>query len=579
MAAVAAAYGNALRNGFVWDDLNLIVANPAIKSWREVPKLPFSVLLPAAEYYRPVQALTFLLDYHLWGLWPAGFHLTSIAVHGAVSVLLYSFVVRLFADWRAALAAALLFAVHPIHTEAVTYVSGRTDPLAALFMLAALSWMLEPRRPLLAAAAFAIALLSRESATVLVLLVPLVLVAASRADTNLRGRGREIVARCLPFLAVVAAYGVVRSIVVERVITRETSGLSLGARLLTLPEVVVTYLGLVVAPIHLHMERSLPPASLGDPRTWGALAVLVAFGAAVVALRRSAGPVSFGVAWFAVALLPVANIVPLATFLAEHWLYVPSMGLFLAAGWTIVHAAPRGRSAFVILVLLSIAYGARTARRNADWLDERTLLESTLEFAPDSARVHANLGRVYLAAGDVARAKIALARAVELEPSHVRSYDAYNQLGVIAQREGRPEDAIHYYRQAIELNERPAAAYTNLASALGELGRPDEARQALEAALVADPNLAVAHLNLGNTYAVAGDLGAARKEFERAIELDPDLALAYVNLGRVHLIERRAGQAEQAFRRALDLEPDSQRARSGLESALAMRREAQANPH
>ena len=576
VAAVAAAYGNTLRNGFVWDDLGLVVDNPAIKSWREAPRLPFRALLPSAEYFRPVQALTFLVDYHLWGLRPAGFHLTNIVLHGAVSVLLYRLVARLFGSWHVGLATALLFAVHPVHTEAVAYVSGRTDPLAAMFMLAALLWTLEPRRPLLAAGAFALALLSRESSIVLLLLVPLVLVAAGRADRRAAGHGREIVARCVPFVAVAAAYGILRSLVVGRVVTREMSVLSLGARLLTLPEVVLTYLGLLVAPIHLHMERSLSPASPADPRTWAALAVLLAVGAASWALRRSAWPLAFGLAWFALALLPVSNVVPLATFLAEHWLYVPSMGLFLGVCWALTHAAPGRRSRLAILALLVAVYGARTARRNADWRDERTFLESTLEFAPNSARVHANLGRVYLAAGDVARAKVALARALELEPDHVRAYDAHLQLGLIAQQEGHYEDAMRHYRRAIDLNARPAGAYVNLASALQELGRVEEARRALEAALVADPSLAIAHLNLGNMHAIAGDLAAARASFERAIELDPDLALAHEHLGRVHLIEGRAAPAEREFRRALDLNPDSVRARSGLQDALSMR---QPNPH
>jgi Tfp pilus assembly protein PilF len=398
-----------------------------------------------------------------------------------------------------------------------------------------------------------------------------VLLAASRAGPGAGERGWAIVARCVPFIAVAVGYGILRSLVVARAVTRETSVLSLGARLLTLPEVVVTYLGLLVAPVHLHMERSLSPASPGEPGTWAALVLLLAAGAAAIVLRRSAWPVAFGIAWFAVALLPVSNVVPLATFLAEHWLYVPSIGLFLAAGWTLTRVGPARRTRLAMLALLVAVYGARTVRRNADWRDERTLLETTLDFAPNSARVHANLGRVYLAAGDVPRAKAALARAVELEPDHVRAYDANVQLGLIAQHERRYEEAMRHYRRAIDLNARPAGAYVNLASLLQEVGRVEEARQALEAALVADPSFAVAHLNLGNMEAVAGDLAAARASFERAIELDPELALAHENLGRVHLIERRPALAEREFRRALELNPDSARARTGLQAALGMR--------
>ena len=146
-------------------------------------------------------------------------------------------------------------------------------------------------------------------------------------------------------------------------------------------------------------------------------------------------------------------------------------------------------------------------------------------------------------------------------------------LGLIAQREGRYDDALGAYRRAIELNARPAAAWTNLASVLQQLGRVEEARRALDAALEADPRFAIAHMNLGNLEAGAGDFRAARQEYERAIDLDPNYAPAYRNLGRVALFEHRPDLAEPAFRAALRLEPESAAAREGLEAALAMQRE------
>ena len=225
----------------------------------------------------------------------------------------------------------------------------------------------------------------------------------------------------------------------------------------------------------------------------------------------------------------------------------------------------------LLLIVALQAYGARTVRRNMDWRDERTLLEATLRYAPGSARVHSNLGRVYYAAGDVARAKAALARAVELEPDHVRTSDAHNLLGIIAQREGRLEEAVRHYERAIALNARPAAAYTNLASVLQELGRPEDARHMLEAALRMDPTQPIAHMNLGNLAFAAGDLAAAERAYAQAIALDPDYAPAHRNLGRLYLAQRRPDLAERAFRHALALEPDSEIARRGLESALRMR--------
>ena len=428
--------------------------------------------------------------------------------------------------------AALLFAVHPVHAEAITYISQRSDPLAASFMLAALLWAVDGRM-VAAPIAFALALLSRESAAILLLLLPMVLLAVGPIPGDVRSRVRSVLRRWLPFAVVGALYVVARSLVVPRIVPREETTLSLASRLLTLPEVVRTYLGLLVAPVDLYMERNLAPASAGDPATWTAAGIVFALGAAALAVRRSAWPVTFGVLWFAVALLPVANIVPLPTFVAEHWLYVPSMGLFLAAGWILVNVVARGRTRIavpVLLVLLTI-YGARTIRRNADWRDEQTFFEATLRHAPSSAVVHGRLGRAYLASGEIGKARTALTCAVEMQPDHVRSSDAYTLLGMIAEREGRPEEAIRLHRRAIELNAHPAAAYTNLASVLQGLGRWDEAHDALQAALRADPTLVVAHVNLGNLLAQVGENAGALHAYERAIELDSSYALAYRNLG------------------------------------------------
>ena len=571
MATVAVVYANALLNGFVWDDGSVIVGNPAIKSWRRVPGLLSEVVLPGAYYYRPVQSLSFLADYYVWGLWPAGFHLTNVVLHAVVAVLFYRLAARLVGDWRTALVAALLFAVHPLHAEAITYVSQRSDPLAAMFMLTALLWALDGRR-IAAPLAFALALLSRESAAILLLLLPMVLLVASSDSGDLMTRVRSVVWRWVPFAVVGGLYVVARSLVVSRIAPREETTLSLATRLLTLPEVILTYLQLLIAPVDLHMERNLAPASVGDPTTWIAAAVVVAIGAAAVAVRSYAWPVTAGIVWFAIALLPVANIVPLPTFVAEHWVYVPSMGLFLAAGWVLVNVVARRRATVAVptLLVLVLLYGARTVRRNADWRDERTFFEATLRYAPTSALVHGNLGRVYFESGEIEKAKSALARAVEIEPSHVRSSDAYNLLGMIAQSEGHPEEAIRLYRRAIEINARPAEAYTNLASVLLDLGRVDEARGALEAALHADPTLPVAHVNLGNILVQAGNIAGALREYQRAIQFDPSYPLAHRNLGRLYLLQGRPELAEAEFRAALSLEPDSVSARQGLEAALGM---------
>jgi hypothetical protein len=150
VAVTLLVYSGALQNGFVWDDDVLVVHNSEIRSLAGVPGLFARDTLPGRElgdYYRPLQTLSYAVDYQLWGLDPFGFHLTSVLIHAAAALLLYRLAARLLGAREPALAAALLWAVHPVHTEAVTYVSGRSDPLAAALMLASLLLFARGREP------------------------------------------------------------------------------------------------------------------------------------------------------------------------------------------------------------------------------------------------------------------------------------------------------------------------------------------------------------------------------------------------------------------------------------------------
>jgi Flp pilus assembly protein TadD len=582
VAAALAAYANTLRNGFVWDDVNLVVGNPLIKSVAEIGSLLTSPLQMNTQYFRPVQGLTFALDYQLFGSAPAGFHLTSTLVHAGVGVLLYLFAARLFADGVAALAAALLFVVHPVHTEAVTYVSGRSDPLAALFLLAALWWFLEPSRPVLSLVAFLLALLSRETTMGLVPLVVLVDVAdARRRGEVLSGTwGRRITRRYVPYVGVLGLYLVMRWLVVRGIdVTNETAALPLATRLLTIPKVVLQYVGLLVFPRDLHMERNaVPVSSPADPAVLSSMAILALAAWAVVRWRRSMWPVAFGCAWFALALLPVANVAPLSTFMAEHWLYVPSMGLFIAAGWGLGRLAARaGRAAAIAaLAVLVLAYGIRTAVRNVDWRDERSIYEATLRLVPGSARVHSNLGRVHWMTGDKERARQEFDHAITLAPNDWQTADAHNYRGLIYQQEGRHQEAFQEFSRAIELNRRSPHAYVNLATTLQALGRMDDARKALESALVLDPRQASAHVNLGNMLFNAGDLANAREHYLRALALNPENPEAHNNLGSVYFNQGRPDLAEREYRASLGLNPNQPMVQQNLGVAVRAQQAAAA---
>lgn len=599
--AALLVYLDALWNELLWDDLVLVVNNPAIKQWAGLPALFRSDLFPAgmrSHYYRPLQALSYLLDYQIWGLNPFGFHLTSILLHAGVAVLLYRLGVALLDDARAALIAALLFAVHPIHTEAVTYVSGRSDPLAAAAMLIALLSFVRDRRPalsgwrLLSLAAFFLALLAREAAMALVLLIPLADRAVTRpGDPPSAPAWRRVTFGYLPYALVLAVYLWLRSAAVGAAwVPTATAQVAWPLRLLTMLKVVVAYLSLLLVPVNQHMERVVrPAASVLDPFVLGAAIVVGAALVAAVSCRRLARPVAIGAAWFGLALLPVANLVPLSTFMAEHWLYVPSMGMFLAAGWAVARGmAGAGEPVLRIgLLVVLAAYGGLTMRRNLDWKDGVTFYQATLRQAPSSVRAWTNLGHAYQESGQMEAAKAAYGRALNLRPEAADERavrfdadlaDPHNNLGNIYRAQGQYEAALQEFQQALALNPAHSSAYNNLGLTLAAMGRFAEARRAVEAALRLDPGSAAAHSNLGNQYFRLDDLARAQVEYLAAIRLNPDYAEAYNNLGSVYFRLGNPALAEEAYRQALRLNPGLDEVRRNLEVVLRSRDASAGSP-
>ena len=596
VAATVVVYLNSLQNAFVWDDQYLIVENPQIKQWQALPALFSSDLFPRvmlSHYYRPLQALSNLLDYRIWGLRPLGFHLTSTGVHAVTAVLFYWLVSTLLGDPRAALIAALLFAVHPVHTEAVTYISGRSDPLAGCCMLVALLCFLRPGRGssgwwhVAAACAFLLALLAREAAVVLIGLMPLIAFSAPASDQSER-RWRRVAA-CVPYAAVLVAYAALRAHAVGTAsVPTEAAQTPLAIRLLTTVEVIVEYLAVWLVPVNLHMEREVIPAgSVLDPAVLGAAIVLAGLVAVAWACRRRAWPVTLGISWFLVALIPVSNVVPLATYMAEHWLYVPSMGLFLAVGWVLSQLAERGWQQPVAagMVVALAAYGGRTIQRNSDWRDGVALYEATVRLAPHSARAWSNLGHSYQQLGEPEKATAAFQHALQLttEPAGTGPHGApttadplvashqHAMIGNIYREQQRFDDALREFQIAVALDPTNVSAYNNLALTLGATGHTDEAQHAFEAALRLDPEFAAAHSNLGNLYFHRNDFDHALAEYRAAIRLNPDYAEAYNNLGSVYFRLGEPEPAEQAYRKALEINPRLDEVRRNLGVVLQNR--------
>jgi tetratricopeptide (TPR) repeat protein len=429
IAATFLVYWPALRNGFVWDDTALVLRDPLIRSWRLIPEGFRHFLFldaTASDFYRPLQRLSFTADYALFGFdAPWGWHLTSIAVHAAAAVALF-FLAWKVSDRRSGLAflVALAWTVHPLHTSAVTYVAGRADPLAALFGFTALAlalYSLDAKRPLLptlaAGACFLAALLSKESG-VFALLVWFVVLAWHRVPRGVWGKWLLVAALTL---------GVYSSLrwTADRIPPPAPPPTPIAVRPILAARAVAEYAGLILAPRTLRMERdvttfpqSTPEATIRNARLreyqtlLGALLILGLAGW-LRGVWREPSPAALCLLAAITAYLPISNFFSLNATVAEHWLYIPSAFLFLAAA----HSVRWKPIALAIVGAWIVTLGIRTWQRQPDWRDQRTFLTRTIATGGDTARMHINLGNLESSAGHhdaaLAEFRAAIARAPE----------------------------------------------------------------------------------------------------------------------------------------------------------------------
>jgi Tfp pilus assembly protein PilF len=514
LAVACGLYANALGNGFVFDDLSTFAKNEALKR---------GAVLELLADYRPVRYLSFLLDRAVSGDDPWAYHFLNAIHHGLASFLVYLVLCRLLGEGWAALAGALIFVTHPVHTESVAYVSGRRDLLTTAFaLLAFLAWLRfrdDPRPRWLGAAliSFLLALGAKEMAItlpVLCLLVDLLLGTASAR-------------RRLPLYAAVAAVtgGAIAAILLSNVThQQEWHGGSASAQLGTSLRLVVHYAGLFLFPLRLVADYSPDAFPLSrsalEARAVLAGSLVAAAIAAAVLLRRRAPLVSLGIGWFLVSLLPVLHVVPFHELAAEHHLYLPSVGLCLLAGLGFRRGSERApRTALLLLLVVLGAFGVRTVVRNRDWRDSETLWAATVRDAPRCARARANLAVVYAARGDWSDAALELERAIEIRPGYTL---ARLHLAKVHLAMGKVPEARMQLEEALRLARAERRSEVLVGDVQRLLGRCDDAIGAYEESIRRSTRAAPSLRGVLACRLELGDYPAALDAAERLVLLEPE---------------------------------------------------------
>jgi tetratricopeptide (TPR) repeat protein len=453
VAIVFACYANSLGNGFVFDDEFLVPAYGRVRTLSQLVK----TLL---DSYRPVRNASYAIDFFLWGMQPFGFHLTNVLIHAANAVLVYFLIRRITSRAPIAFLAALIFAVHPIQTDSVSYVSGRRDILFTLFYLAAFLAYLRYReaRSLRNFALFVVfwvlSLMSKEMAVSLPLVILIWnfcelwneengswLKRSLRASTRALAKDKWFYALLAVGTLGFASY----AIFVLRASGRASGagleywGGSLYATVLTVIRVHTWYFKQLVypTPIAQYFGAFDISTSLLD---WRVLVALAVVGAVIIAgcvLLKRNRLMSFAILSYFAMLAPVSQIIPHHELLADHYLYLPMMSFGLLVGLVANSVSERGKQprqiAYGCAAVLVVVFAGITVSRNRDWKDELSVWEANYKSVPNSPRASYNLGGLY-AARDPQRAEALLRESIASDPSFEPAYLALAKLYVTKKR-------------------------------------------------------------------------------------------------------------------------------------------------
>ncbi|MFZ2774381.1 MAG: tetratricopeptide repeat protein [Candidatus Moraniibacteriota bacterium] len=474
-------YGNTLLNQMFWDDFDFILNNLYLRDWQYLPNFFSENVIAgaglASNYWRPVLQIVFSFEWHTWGDFAPAYHFVNIIFHVSDATLLYFVLNLIFKKKWLSVVTALVFLVHPLQTEAVSYVNSLGDSLSVFWMLGGtwfyLKYLENANRQYYCVSAFfyILALMSKETAIIMPALLALAHFFVFPKEIAIGERAKKIVKKIWPFFLMAGIYLLLRATSLNFINSfnlyneQNVFTSSIFTRIFTFFHILTIYLGLLFWPVGLHMERTISVSTSlsSGPVILGALIFLGLLTLAIWNVRKY--PIlSFGILWFFIGLAPTSNIaVPINGMLYEHWLYFPMIGIALIIIWLgmgIFEKFHQTKILFIALLIISIStLSVLTIKRNRQWHDPIVFYNQTLTFTPGSYRVLNNLGMAYADAKDSAKAKETYEKAMATDP---KNPIAYHNLANIYRDAGEKSQAIEIYEQAISLDSKFMYSYSAL---------------------------------------------------------------------------------------------------------------------
>ena len=514
-----AVYINSLNGEFFWDDYHLIRYNTQITNWDNLTRIFTSDMGQGStsryNYYRPLQTLIFMTEYRLWGLDVRGYHTVNILFHILTALCLYWLSFILFKNKQLSFIAGILFAVHPVHTEAVAYISGLAGPLvASTTILCVIFYIKTLKKPaattyFLSIIFFILALLSKENSVMLPVLL---------AIYHYAFRERVRFKYFSPLILLAFIYVVLRITLLKSIAIYPSWLASCWQRIPGVFVSITNYLKLLVLPLGLHMDYGKLLFYFNDARAISGIIFSISCVLYIVK-RRENKLLSFSILWFFATLLPVSSIYPLAFYMAEHFLYLPSLGFFLILAKALSSERIKTLGKLLSLTII-IFYALLTMQQNVYWQNPIAFYKNSLKYTPRSIKLHNNLGQEYAALGEFEKAIDCFKKVIKINPDIA---EPYNNIGAMYVKTNKPEQAITYYKKAIELDRNNYIINYNLAKAYSLTGKTDDAICWYKKTLDINPSFYPAHKDLAFIYHELKMRDLALKHINKAIELGGEI--------------------------------------------------------
>jgi tetratricopeptide (TPR) repeat protein len=570
LAAITfAVFGQTLTHDFVdYDDNEYVYENPMVAGGLSLKGIVWAFTRIHVANWHPLTWLSHMLDCQLYGLHPAGHHLSNVLLHTATVIALFLVLRQMTgALWRSAFVAAV-FAIHPLRVESVAWVAERKDILSGLFfMLTIGAYVRYARRPWslarygLVVLLFAMGLMCKP----MLVTLPVVLLLLDYWPLRRVVSAGRLVVEKLPLLALSAA-SCVLTLLAQNEAMSSTASTPVPLRFANALATSMIYLGQMVWPVGLAVFYPFPHNGLPAWEVALAGTLLAGFSVAAWAERRQQPWLLMGWLWYLVMLLPVVGFIQVGGQAhADRYTYLPQIGIYvvvtwLVAEWRMSRVALGCLMAGVLAVLMVCTW-----KQTKYWQNSEALWTHCLAGTTDNCTAHLNLGGDLLKEGRVDEAISHYLQALQVNPGYA---EAHYNLGNALLKNGRVDEAITHFQEALQIKPNYAEAHNNLGNALLKNGRVDEAITHFQEALQIKSNYAEAHNNLGNALLKNGRVDEAITHFEQAVKITPDYAVAHNDLGSALRQKGRVDDAITHFEQAVQTKPDFAEAHYNLGNAL-----------